>query len=323
LLDVPLDEARVLLSLQPASTSSSSSSLSSSSTSSSSPSSSSASSLFLKTALACKSTEDICCRIITTLRRAGAHIDAGSIANDGSITDKLRTIVSQPLVDFVMSHSRRIFEAVGNGSINVLEQWLACGVDIGSCVTGDGSTLLHACVSRDSHVMLKMVISASRGSGSIVNVPASAGVTALHLASQLNRVSCVEVLLSNFAAVNIPTDDSCDGNTSLIIAAAHRSHEALAMLLSADADVFAANRLGLTVLHVAVAAGNTTALRLILSHLTTLASQHVPIQSLVNAATSYGDAPLHICALSTGIPSIQALKCSLLLLQVRCPALCS
>jgi hypothetical protein len=307
LLDVPLDQAREILSCPPASLSS----VSSSSTSSSS------SLGFLNAALTCRVTDEIRCRIITTLRRACFNVDVASVPTDAILSDSVRTLISQPVSAFVASQSRRVFEAVYSGSFNVLQQWLACGVDVGSCVTADGSTLLHACVSRDAHALLDLVLSTCSGSSSVVNTTSSSGLTALHLASQLNRFTCAKLLLSHSADVNATTGESYDSNTPLIIAAAHCSQDVLNVLLSAGANIFAVNRLGLTVLHVAAAAGNTFALRSIISSIASLAIQPNPIQSFVNSTSFYGDSPLHLCALSSGIPTLRAFKCSLILLQVH------
>ena len=302
LLDVPLLEARELLSTS----------------SSSAPSSHSAnSSTLLNAVLACRSTEEVRIRILTTLRRAGVACDISSAPSGSSISEELRVLISQPLSDFVASHTRRIFEAVTMGSLNVLEQWLACGVDVGSHVTADGRSLLHACVSRDAHKLLELVLSSCGGNRSVINLKSASGTTALHLASQFNRASCVQLLLSHSADVDLPTDDSCDRNTPLVVAAAHCSHDAFAALLAAGADVSAVNRIGLNVLHVAAAAGNTFALQAVLSTRLTVPANQAKVMSLVTAASTYGDTPLHLCTFISGSPPLKALKCALLLLQVN------
>ena len=194
-------------------------------------------------------------------------------------------------------------------------------------MAADGSTLLHACVSRDAHVSLEIILSSfnsssSSSSSSVVNTKSSSGLTPLHLAAKLNRLTCTSLLLSRSADVNAVTDESQDCNTPLLLAAANGSNDVVPQLLAAGADVSHVNRLGLTVLHVAAASGNTFALAAVISHIKvsqkTAASQPSShLHSLVSAASLYGDTPLHLCALSTGVPPLKALKCGLLLLQVN------
>ncbi len=302
LLDVPLHQARELLSSQLVSESLSSSQL---------PSSSG----FLDAVLTCNITDEIRCRIITTLRRAGLNVDMTSVTTNTNVSESVKMLISQPVSAFTVAQSRRVFEACYSGSINVLHQWLDCGVDVGSCVIADGSTLLHACVSRDTHALLDVVLSSCNSS--VVNTKSLSGLTALHLASMQNRVSCTKLLLSHSADINATAGESCDNNTPLIICAAHSSQDVLELLLSAGANAFAVNRLGLNAIHVAAAAGNTCALRSIISSVESLAVQSTPVHSFVNSTSLYGDSPLHLCALSSGVPTLRALKCSLILLQVH------
>jgi len=105
LLDVPLHDARALLAP------------------SSSSSSSSSSSNLVTSALACRGTDEIRARIITTLRRAGLATDTFSIPSGGSstIADDMSVLLSQPLSAFVKAHTRRVFEAAASGSCNVLQ----------------------------------------------------------------------------------------------------------------------------------------------------------------------------------------------------------
>jgi hypothetical protein len=304
LLDVPVLEAKNLLATASSSPSSSSSLVS--------PSSSA--SALLNALLACTSTDEIRIRILTTLRRAGLALDISMVSSTAIISDDLRLLISQPLSEFVAARTRRVFEAITMGSLNVFEQWLACGVDVASLVTADGSTLLHACVSKDAHKLLELVLSTCGGISNVVNLKSSSGVTALHLASQFNRVLCVQLLLSHSADINEPTDESNDCNTPLVVAAAHCSHDAFTALLAARADVSTVNRIRLNVLHVAAAAGNTFALQAVLSAVST---NQAKLMSLVTAASSYGDTPLHMCSFISGSPPLKALKCALLLLQVN------
>jgi ankyrin repeat protein len=304
LLDVPLEEARALFATGVMVSQSTTAS-------SSSPSSD----VYVNAVLSCRSTDEICCRIITTLRRAGLRTDSASVITSSAISDSLSTLISQPITEFIQTQTRRIFEAVNSGSLNVLQQWLALGVDAATCVAADGATLLHACVSKDAHVLLRSVLSSCGDCSTVINNLSSAGITALHLASQLNRVSCVEVLLAHSADVNITSDQSSDGNTPLIVAVSHFSRHVYGVLLAAGADVFVANRIGLSVLHVAAAAGNTFALHSIISHVTSLSSPS-SVLSFVNTTSLYGDTALHLCAFSCDVPIVKALKCSLLLLQV-------
>jgi hypothetical protein len=127
----------------------------------------------------------------------------------------------------------------------------------------------------------------------------------------------VSLLLSHSADVNATTDESSDFNTPLLLAAAHGSNDALTQLIAAGANASVVNRLGLNVLHVAAASGNTFALHSIITHIKSTAAQSSQLQSLVAAASLYGDTPLHLCALSTHVPPLKALKCGLLLLQVK------
>lgn len=300
LLDVPLEEARALVSQSAAA-------------SSLSPSSD----VYVNAVLSCRSTDEICCRIVTSLRRAGLRTDAASVITPCAISDNLSSLISQPISDFLQTQTRCIFEAINCGNVNVLQQWLALGVDAATCVAADGGTLLHACVSKDAPMLLRTVLSSCSDCSTVMNKLSSAGKTALHLASQLNHVSSVELLLTHSADVNIPSDQSSDGNTPLIAAVSHFSQLVYGVLLAAGADVFATNRLGLSVLHVAAAAGNTFALNSIISHVTT-SSPPSSVLSFVNATSLYGDTPLHMCALSADVPIVKALKSSLLLLQVRC-----
>lgn len=297
LLDVPLAEARKLVA---------------------SSSSAASASAILNAVLTCKSSDEIRLRIISTLRRAGLATESFSPATDANISEDIRQLLLQPTSDFVTSSTHSVFEAIACGSRNVLEQWLACGLDMSSCLASDGSTLIHACVAKGAVDMLELVLSSPCCSGGIINTKSSSGLTALHIAAKLDRSSCISPLLAHSADLNVAADAACDNNTPLLFAAAHNSHRAFTSLLASGADVFAVNRLGLNVLHVAAAVGNTFTIQSMLSHLSSVETQGARMQSFVAAVSLYGDTPLHLCVLSSGIQPLKALKCCFLLLQV-CP----
>jgi ankyrin repeat protein len=294
LLDVPLAEARQLVA----------------------SSSSSSHSAMLDAVLTCKSSDEIRLRIITTLRRAGLATDAAPLATTVQISDSIRTLISQPPSDFVLGQTRHVFDAVSSGRANVLEQWLGCGADVASCLTSEGGSLLHACVTKDAQVMLEMILADRSCNANFINSKSASGMTALHVASKLNRSSCISLLLRHSADVNMAADASCDGNTSLLLAAAHSCNESVTALLASGADAFAANRLGLNVLHVAAAAANAFALQSAISLFSSSETLRSQMQMLITATSVYGDTPLHLCVLTSGALPFKALKCSLLLLQV-------
>jgi ankyrin repeat protein len=289
LLDVPLGDARALIA---------------------SPSA------LLNAVFTCRSSDEIRLRMISTLRRAGIATESFSAANDTSISGDIRALLSQPLSAFAAASAPLVFEAVASGSQNVLEQWLACGLDVATCLTSDGSTLMHTCVAKDYHHLLKSILSHSSCAGSVINTKSSSGLAPLHAASKLNRTNCISLLLSHSADVNLAADASGDRNTALLLAAAHSSHDAFTALLASGADMMAVNRLGLNVVHVAAAAGNSFALQSIFSQFASVESHRAQVQSLLSSVSLYGDTPLHLCVLSSGILPLKALKCSFLLLQV-------
>jgi ankyrin repeat protein len=308
LLDVPLDEARALVAPFPSGPLSSRSALP--------PSNLLHAENLLLAALSCECSDEVRTRIITTLRRAGltSQITAAAISSD--ISKELRTLILQPLADFVRRNTRKIFEAVSSGSVNVLHQWLECGVDISSCIAADGKTLLHACVSKNAPELLEVILSTCAPNLVAINIMSSSGASALHLASEANHSTCIRHLLSHSADVNALTDASVDSNTALILAAAHCSNDALLLLLANRADVLVTNRLGLNALHVAAAAGNTFGVQSIIAHASSIILPTPPLSTLISSKSVYGDTPLHLCVLGSRATPLRMLKCALLLLEV-------
>ena len=98
LLDVPLEQARALFPTDVVVTQSTFASPSLPS-----------SDVYVNAVLSCRSTDEICCRIITTLRRAGLRTDSASVITSSAISDSLSTSISQPITEFIQTQTCRIF----------------------------------------------------------------------------------------------------------------------------------------------------------------------------------------------------------------------
>lgn len=163
------------------------------------------------------------------------------------------------------------------GEPDMVNLLLAKGADA-SVRFPKGSTVLHAAVEGGHDKVITALLSSGRMD---VGAMRQDGATCLTLASGLNSLSALTVLLENGVS---PNQRDGQGRTALMSAT---SSEAVAILLRHGADVSLTTPTGDTALHAAAYHGRNGVLRAL-----------VDAGALINAQESLlGDTPLHVAAL--------------------------
>lgn len=120
---------------------------------------------------------------------------------------------------------------------------------------------LHWAATHGYAELAKCLLSKEFGKAADINIVQSRGKTALHLASEHDRVDIVDILLSHGAEPDLRSD----GRWTPLINAAEKGHAAVvAKLLEAGADVNADLSNGMTALHWAAFNGHEEVVRLLL-----------------------------------------------------------
>jgi len=104
---------------------------------------------------------------------------------------------------------------------------------------------IHRAVEKKDLTAVKKLIKADK---SVVNLESSAGVTPLHIASAINSVDMVDLLVKNGASIGAATKE---GFTPLHFAASRNHPEVVRNLLDKGADTAAKTRNGKTALQLA------------------------------------------------------------------------
>ena len=123
------------------------------------------------------------------------------------------------------------FVAAREGSVEILEQCLAEGMDVNSkSAAASGSTALHLSASFGHADAVKTLIDADADLDAVAK---SGGTTALHSAAFGNRFAIVDLLIDGGADVNA---EQADGSTALLEAAAAGHVSVVERLIEAKAN---------------------------------------------------------------------------------------
>lgn len=147
--------------------------------------------------------------------------------------------------------------ACANDKTEILRLLLEAGADV--TATYDlGVTPLLFCVMRDKPDAVRLLLK----HGAPVNARDARGVTPLHHAVQEGKLACVSAMLEHGCDVNF---QDANGSSAVHAAFGSGNSSVAALLLNCpSADLASKNRMGMTVLHSAAAAGDAAATRLII-----------------------------------------------------------